>query len=172
MTTTETRESLRNTDGFVIESPDGDLGWVEEVWIGEESEPEALAIRTIDGRHGLLLGDAVLAVDRENHWVVVPAEPPLLELASPHLTGTSEGRDGTVLKASWETTGRHLSPVPRRPRFFRYLERRLRRRRRRTHHERPLWQAVATLVSTLILAVIVVVALAFLIADLVTGAPY
>jgi hypothetical protein len=171
MATLEKRELLRHSEGFVVESPDGDLGWVEEVWLGETSEPRALAVRTVDGRHGLLLEDDVLAVDGESHWVVVPADPTLLELAPPRLTDAPAEADGRFA-ASWETTGRHLTLSPRRPRLLRFLRRRTRRKRARVSHERPLWQSLATLVGSLVLIVAFAITVAFLIANLVTGTPY
>src|SRR5215831_4727434 len=99
VTATETNERLLETDGYVVESAAGDLGWVEEVWIDDEGEAEAVAVRTADGRHGLLLADDVLTVDRESRWVVVDEDTKLLELAAPRLN-----REGGRLTSSWGTT--------------------------------------------------------------------
>src|SRR5439155_7575650 len=76
-----------------------------------EGEPKALAVRTGDGRHGLLLGEDVLSVDRENQWVVIPPEPTLLELDTPRVTSDRGG--GRPLTASWTTTGDRLTVTPR-----------------------------------------------------------
>jgi hypothetical protein len=170
-TIVETDAELRGTDGFVVESPEGDLGWVEEVWLGEHNEPRALAVRTADGRHGLLLQDKVLAVDLENRWIVVPPQTALLELAPPRLT--SDPGEGETVSASWTTTGDILNVSPRRPRLARYLARRSRSRRKRIpRRELPLWQALAMLIASLMVLVAFTIALAFLVADLVTGTIY
>jgi hypothetical protein len=165
---------LRETEGFVVESPDGDLGWVEEVWVGEANEPRALAVRTADGRHGLLLEGEVLAVDRENRWVVVSAEPALLELAAPRLTVAPDEREPRTAVASWTTTGELLPVAPRRLRLPRFLARRWRTVRggRAGRRERPVWQSIAVLIASLALIVAFTITVAFLIADLVTGAAY
>ena len=105
MASAQTYDELRDADGFVVESSAGDIGWVEEVWIGESGDPQALAVRTADGRHGLLLPTEVLAVDREQRWVVVPPEPGLLELDAPRVTGVGSART-EPLAASWTTTVR------------------------------------------------------------------
>jgi hypothetical protein len=173
-TVAETRARLRETDGFVVESSDGDVGWVEEVWVGEANEPRALAVRTADGQHGLLLGEDVLAVDRENRWVVVPPEPILLALDVPRLT-TIHGRGEAIrLAASWTTTGALLTISPRRHRLWRLPS----RRSEPTppvpteSSERPLWQAVVVLIASLALIVAFTITLAFVVARLVTGAAY
>src|SRR5947207_12513462 len=97
------------TGGVVVESLDGDVGWVEEVWLGEDGEPRALAVQTVDGRHGLLRREDVEAVDREEEWVVVPHGLKLLELDAPRVRTAS----GQVV-ASWSTTGEVLD-APARP---------------------------------------------------------
>lgn len=172
-TVAETNARLRETDGFVVESPDGDLGWVEEVWVGEANEPAALAVRTADGRHGLLLGEDVLAVDRENRWVVVPAEPDLLELDVPRLT-TMRERGAIRLAASWTTTGALLPVSPRRHRRSRFPSHPSKATPPAPTEslERPLWQPVGLLIVSLVLIVALVITLAFVVARLVTGAAY
>ncbi|HEU0248627.1 MAG TPA: hypothetical protein VFR38_16240 [Gaiellaceae bacterium] len=173
-TVAETNTRLRETDGFVVESPDGDLGWVEEVWVGEANEPAALAVRTADGRHGLLLGEDVLAVDRENRWVVVPPEPDLLELDVPRLTTMHEEGAAIRLAASWATTGALLPVSPRRHRRSRFPSRPSEATRPMPTEslERPLWQPVGVLIASLVLIVAFAITLAFVIARLVTGAAY
>jgi hypothetical protein len=36
--------TLGETEGYTVESADGSIGWVEEVWLGERRTPQALAI--------------------------------------------------------------------------------------------------------------------------------
>jgi len=169
-TTTEPRHRLLETDGFLVESPAGDLGWIEEVWVDEAGEADAVAVRTADGRHALLLDEDVLTVDREQRWVVVSEVPTFLELDVPRLT--KRPGDGRAIASSWATTGavleveprpRHLWHVPYRP-----AEPARPARRRKT--ERPLWQGIAALLLLIAILVGVTVALAFVIADLVAGA--
>jgi hypothetical protein len=172
MPITEEELNLYGTEGFDVESPEGDLGWVEEVWLGEENEPRALAVRTSQGQHGLLLPEDVLAVDRENRWVVVPSEPVLLELDTPRLvTGTDEA-GGAGLAASWATTGERLRltrpergplPIPFRGRLSAWSA---------SRGETPLWQAVGVLLMSIALIVAFVITLVFVIARLVTGVAY
>jgi len=170
MTATESQElTLAGTDGYVVESTEGDLGWVEEVWVGDANEPGALAVRTTDGRHGLLLSEDVLAVDREYHWVVVCPEPVLLELDSPRMVKTEQAGDGGRVTASWATTGEAFRLAPRR-RWWRLPFRR--RKRASTGAEPPLWRAVAVLLSSIAFLVVLVAFLAFLVARIVTGAAY
>jgi hypothetical protein len=173
-TVAETNTRLRETDGFVVESPDGDLGWVEEVWVGEANEPAALAVRTVDGQRGLLLGGDVLAVDRENRWVVVPPEPDLLELDVPHLTTTRGEGKAIRIAASWTTTGAPLPVSPRRHRLWRSPSRRPEATPSvpTESPERPLWQPVGVLIASLVLIVAFAITLAFVVARLVTGAAY
>lgn len=162
----ETHVELHDTDGFLVESPDGDLGWVEEVWLAESGEPKALAVRTADGRHGLLVEEDVLAVDRERRWVVVAEKPRLLELAAPRVAGGGGGE----LAASWATTGSDLEVTPRPHRLwhvpYRPAEPKSPARRRRK--ERPVWQGIALLLVTIAFLVGATTALAFAIADLLT----
>ena len=160
-------QRLVETDGFVVESSEGDVGHVEEVWVGEANEPHALVVRTSEGRHGLLLGDDVLAVDRENHWVVVSPETVLLELSAPRLQ-TVQGEDGSPgPTASWTTTGDTvpLHPPPRRRWRFPVRLSRLAR------GLPPQW-AIAVLLTSIALLVAIVLTLAFLVARLLTGSAY
>jgi hypothetical protein len=167
MTATETAErTLVGTDGFVVESTEGDLGWVEEVWLGEADEPDALAVRTIDGRHGLLQSEDILAVDREYRWVVVRPDPVLLELDAPRMMTPREEDDGR-LAASWTTTGEVFRLAPRRRRWrFPF------RRRASASDEPRLWRAVTVLLTSIAFLVVLVATLAFLVAWLVTGDAY
>jgi hypothetical protein len=162
----DTSAELRDTDGFLVESPGGDLGWVEEVWLAETGAPKALAVRTSDGRHGLLLDEDIVSIDRERRWVVVPEKPSLLELDTPRVAGG----DGTALTASWATTGAVLDVTPRPHRLwhipYRPAEPKTPVRRRR--QDRPVWQGIALLLVTIAFLVAFTTALAFAIANLVT----
>src|SRR3954452_23210715 len=70
-----TRE-LRDTEEYAVETPAGEIGRVEEV------RPGALAVLTTDGSHALLDGADVIAVDRQDRWLVVGKPPARLELAT------------------------------------------------------------------------------------------
>ena len=163
-------ERLAGTDGFVVESLHGDVGWVEEVWVGEANEPRALAVRTSEGRHGLLLGADVLAVDRENHWVVVSPDAVLLELDAPRLQ-PAEGEDGAMRQAaSWTTTGEIVPLAPRERDRWRPLQR-WAAMLPLTRATRLPW-AVAILLTGIVLLLALMMALAFVIARIVSGSPY
>jgi hypothetical protein len=147
----ETAE-LRTTDGYVVESPHGDVGCVEEIWL-DGGRPRGLAVRLEDGRRALLRERDVLTVDREHHWVVVPDDARLLELAVPRLES-----DGARLSNSWATTGEVVpafTPPPPKKRAS------LRRAAPRAAVERPLWQLVLILYAGLVVIVATVIALAF-----------
>jgi hypothetical protein len=153
-----------------------DKRWVEEIWLGAAGEPRALAVRTIDGRRGLLPADNVAAVVPEHEWVVVPAQARLLELEVPRVdAGKTDGR----VTASWTTTGSPLSPPPRPGAVGRAARRFGLRRSARglaagteADLEPPLWQTVVVLYSCVALIVAFVITLAFVIAHLVTGQAY
>lgn len=170
-----TRDELRECDGFAVESPEGQIGWVEEVWLGAADEPSALAVRTIDGRHGLLLSGDVVSVAPEHEWVVVSSDTRLLELDVPRVEAESDGR----VAASWSTTGAQLSPPPRPGALGRSVRRFSRLASARTlapegeaDLEPPLWLIVAVLYSSLAFIVAFVITLAFVIAHVVTGQAY
>src|ERR1051326_4468394 len=74
-------QHLAGTGGFTVESPDGEIGSVEEVWLGEHDEPRALTVRTGDGKRALVLAEEVVEVDADHEWLVVRGHPRLLELA-------------------------------------------------------------------------------------------
>jgi hypothetical protein len=71
----EIDQRLRDTEGYTVESPEGDVGRVEEVRFGDGGETYALDVELLDGSHTLLRADDVLAVDRDYRWVVVPSPP-------------------------------------------------------------------------------------------------
>jgi hypothetical protein len=157
-------QELRDTEEYEVETPDGSIGRVEEIWLGPAGDPQAVAVRTTDGTHALLLDEDVVTVDREHGWVVVGEHPTLLELAAPRVVS----RDGRVA-AQWATTGTVVHPEP---------SARLAGFRTAAHHHaphlgaRPLWQQIAILYVAVALIVLVVVALVFLVAWAATGSPY
>lgn len=159
--TTVRPDELRACEGFRVEAAEGAIGWVEEVWLGRSDEPEALAIRTTEGRRALLPADDVEALDSEYGWVVTGPAPRLLELDAPRVDG--------AMAASWRTTGKVL-PVPPPPGLVDRVLRRSGPRRR--SEERPIWQVVSVLYSVLVLLIAAFMALAFLIAYVVTGSAY
>ncbi|SRR6266542_6670133 len=166
----ERLQALEESEGYTVESPNGSIGWVEEVWRGERSEPHALAMRTIDGTRALLLAEQVATVDREHGWVVVEPDPRLRELDPPRLTAGGNGR----LTASWTTTGKTLerpATVARLPLLLR-LRLASTQRSPATGAEWPLWKTVAVLYSTIALLLVVMITLSFTIAWAVTGTAY
>jgi hypothetical protein len=78
MTTLVHSTDLHDTEGFDLESGDGAIGQVEEIWLGPGEEPRALAVRMTDGSRALLFDEEVVAVDRKHQWVVVGPHPELL----------------------------------------------------------------------------------------------
>jgi hypothetical protein len=143
--------ALRHADGYVVESPHGDVGEVEEIWL-DEGRPCALAVRVKDGRRALLLGRDVAAVDQEHRWIVVPEEVRLLELDAPRLAD-----NGGQPAASWSTTGNEVAVAPPPLVAPSHPE-------QATSVERPLWQMVAILYVGLLVIVAFVIALAFTVA--------
>jgi hypothetical protein len=168
---TVVRDRLLGCDGFRLESPEGLLGWVEEAWLGPSRKPTALAIRTIDGRRGLLLAGQIETVVPESELVVMRRGGRLLVLDVPHVEIASADR-GHLVSASWQTTGEVLEP-PLPPGPLRRALLAVRPWRLapppRPEAERPLWQLVAVLYTILALIVSLVIGLAFLVARLVTG---
>ncbi len=159
--TLTTTRGLHDALDFVVESADGAVGRVEEIWLGAGEEPQAVAVRMKDGSRALLLEEDVLAVDRERRWVVARPGADLLELELPRLAS----RDGDGhLAASWSTTGTVLHPHERAPVPM--------GRRSRLTTDRPLWQVVAILYTAVGFVVVLVVALVFVIARLVVGSAY
>jgi hypothetical protein len=142
---------LRNTEDYAVETPAGAIGRVEEIRLGPDGRPQALAVRTTDGGRVLLRGEDVVVVDREHRWVVVEEHPALLELAG------------------WTTTGEVVHPEP----VDRLAAIRAALRRHAPHHaERPLWQLVAILYGGVTFIVVAGIGLVFLIAWVATGSPY
>ncbi len=102
---TVVRHKLAGCEGFRVESAHGLLGWVEETWLGSAGEPAALAVRTIDGRDGLLLAEDVESVLAESELLLMTSGSRLLELDLPRIEPSNNG-----LVASWRTTGEVLEP--------------------------------------------------------------
>jgi hypothetical protein len=166
---TITRSNLAGCEGFRLEAPQGLLGWVEETWLGPADEPAAFAIRTVDGRDGLLLPEDVDSVLAESELLRMRPSARLLELDVPRVSG-----DG--LSASWNATGELLEPPPEPPGA---LDRALLAIRPwrlapppRPAAERPLWQQVVLLYTSLTLIVSLVISLSFLVAWIATGQAY
>jgi hypothetical protein len=167
--TTVLRRALTGCEGFRLESPEGLIGWVEETWLDASGEPVALAIRTVDGRDGLLLAEDVDQLDPDSELLDMRAGAKLLELEAPRVdTASSNG-----LAASWRTTGAPLEPLPEPPGAVDRALLAIRPWRLapppRPGIERPMWLQIAVLYSALAVIVLVVIGVCFLIAQLVAG---
>jgi hypothetical protein len=163
------KNELAGCEGFRVESADGLLGWVEETWLDASGEPVALAVRTVDGREGLLVAEDVETVVLEHEELTTRPAARLLELAPPRVdTASSNG-----LAASWRTTGAPLDPLPEPPGAFGHALLAIRPWRLtpppRAETERPLWVTLLGLYTALAVIVGTVIGLCFLIAWLVTG---
>ena len=163
------RHELAGCEGFRLESPEGLIGWVEETWLDASGEPVALAIRTVDGRDGLLLAEDVDHVDPDSEQLDMRAGASLLELEAPRVeTASSNG-----LAASWRTTGAPLEPPPEPPGAVDRALLAIRPWRLapppRPGIERPMWLQIAVLYSALAVIVVAVIGICFLIAWLATG---
>ena len=99
-------------DGFRAESRNGLLGWVEETWLGDEDEADALALRLVDGRRGLVLAADVEAVVPEREYVSVRSGARILELGTPHVVRRAVDGGPPRVAASWQTTGESASTRP------------------------------------------------------------
>jgi hypothetical protein len=69
---------LRRCEGFRVESPDGFVGWVEEVWLGAEHEPEVLVLQGPQGRRLLSLAGEDVRVDPRRERIVLDSTPELI----------------------------------------------------------------------------------------------
>jgi hypothetical protein len=162
-------DQLRGCEGFRLETADGLVGWVEEPWLGASGETVALAIRTTDGRDGLLLADDVVHVDPDSELLEMRTGAGLQELDAPRVdTSSSNG-----LAASWRTTGAALEPPPQPPTAVDRALLAIRPWRLapppRPGIERPLWLQIAVLYTALGVIVLSVIGLCFLIAWAATG---
>lgn len=171
---TAVRHDLLGTDGFRVESDAGLIGWVEEAWLGPAREPAALAIRTIDGRRGLLLAREVESVIADHESIHIVGDGRLLELDVPRFETASRVGE-PIVAASWRTTGQTLEPPPP-PGLAQRALLTVRPWRLapppRPGSEQPLWQLVLVLYTCLALIVGLVIGLSFLAARLFAGSPY
>jgi len=160
---------LLGCEGFRVESPLGMLGWVEETWLGPSGEAAALAVRTTDGRDGLLLIEDVDSALYESEVVLMRRAGRLLELDVPRLE--SVGNGSGAITASWQTTGEVLE-LPPPPGMFRHALLAMRPWRLapppRPEAERSLLQLVAALYTALAVIVALIIVIAFLVAKLAT----
>ena len=167
--TTVLRRELAGCEGFRVESPEGLIGWVEETWLDASGEPVALAIRTVDGRDGLLLAEDVDHLDPDRELLDMRAGASLRELEAPRVDITSSNG----LAASWRTTGAPLEPPPEPPGAVDRALLAIRPWRLapppRPGIERPMWLQIAVLYSALAVIVVVVIGVCFLIAWAATG---
>jgi hypothetical protein len=163
------RRELGGCEGFRLESREGLVGWVEETWLDSSSEPVALAIRTIDGRDGLLLAEDVDHLDPDSELIDMRSGASLLELEAPRVDSASSNG----LAALWRTTGAQLDPLPDPPGAFDRALLAVRPWRLapppRPGTERPLWVTLLGLYSALAVIVGAVIGLCYLIAWLATG---
>jgi hypothetical protein len=168
------RSRLSRCEGFRVQSRQGLAGWVEETWLDPAGEATAVAVLLVDGRRGLLLADDVEALLPDDESILVRAGGELLELDAPRVERDADGAPRSRVTASWRTTGEVLElPAP--PGLLRRARPSSRRRALappRRKPERPLWQIVALLYTAIAALVGLVIALAFVVADLVTGRAY
>jgi hypothetical protein len=171
---TVVRHDLLGCDGFRVEASQGLVGWIEEPWLGAAEEPAALALRTVEGKRGLLMAEDVEMVLVERELVVMRTGGRLLELDVPRaLTISADG--SFVVSASWRTTGETLEP-PKPPGMLQRALLGLRPWRlappREPGAERPVWQLVAILYTVLAGLVALLIALTFLAAWVAAGRAY
>lgn len=156
---------LQTCDGFIVEGPDGCLGWVEETWLDAEDHPGAVAVRTPDGRRALLLAESVQAVDPDAQEVLVGANAELLALEPPRLAG-----DG--LTATWRASEEHVPPAPAAAHAAPAAPALVAARASTAHRERAPWKTVVFGLACLAALIGFEIGLAFGIAYLVTGRAY
>jgi hypothetical protein len=160
--------ALAACDGFAVDGPDGRIGVVEEVWLGPGQGVRALAVRTFDGRHGLVPVESVAAVDRHYEVVFIRPASRLLELKPPRVS-----RDQLpAISAMWETTGTELSLAPVRDLRIGSSDRAgdsARERRAARPAEKPIWVTFLTLVFWLSVIIATVITVDFVVAKIVTG---
>ncbi len=151
---------IGNVDGFRVVAPGGRIGWVEEIWLDDEGEATAVAVRLPKAQRGLLIRDDIDEIVPEQRTIAVRPDARVLELEPPHL-GT--GPDG-ALTASWTTSGNALAlpellptaPVLRSP----------------ASSESSFFMTVIVLYTSLFVIACTLTALCFLIPYLVAGRPY
>jgi hypothetical protein len=162
-------------DGFRAESRNGLLGWVEETWLGDEDEADALALRLVDGRRGLVLAADVEAVVPEREYVSVRSGARILELGTPHVVRRAVDGGPPRVAASWQTTGELIEPS-KPPGKLRHALLEVRPWRLapppEAGAEQSVGRALLVLLPLLGLLIALEIALAFVVAYLVTGRAY
>jgi hypothetical protein len=96
MVASSVEQHLADTGGFTVESPDGEVGSVEEIWWDERHEPRVLAIRTVDGSLGVVGVADVVSIDPDHDWVVVRTSPTLVK-PTPARIATAAGTKSDAL---------------------------------------------------------------------------
>jgi hypothetical protein len=137
------RAVIDTCDGFRVIGPGGVVGSVEETWLEAPPELQAVVVRLLDGRTGLLRGTDIEAVLPEIGAIAMGADACLLELQAP---APEASRQAATFAAAWRATGIPIE-LP---------------------QERPLWQTVALLYAAIAILVVAVIALAFVFASFVT----
>jgi len=160
---------LAGCDGYRVYAEGRHLGHVEEIWLGSWDAPTAVVVRLLDGRRGLLVASDVAGVWPMDRFLTLTDTGRLLELEPPHL---GPDGDGTLLAASWRTSGDVLE-VGAQPRRIGDLV-------HGTFHpvraaegedERPLWRTVAGLYLSITAIVASLIGLDILVSYLVSGSP-
>jgi hypothetical protein len=75
--------ALHHCEGFHVLGPAGARATVDEVWLGADGEPQALALHTVAGERWLLFADDVRSVDLHARRLAVRNEARLLHLEPP-----------------------------------------------------------------------------------------
>ena len=155
-------------DGYTVEAPAGCLGWVEETWLDADGRPAAAAVRTPDGRRGLLLLDAVQAADPDAQELIVGGDTTLLELEAPRIA-----HDGGAVTATWRASAEPMAPEAAGAAHAAPIAPALTAARASTaRHERPLWQTIVFALTCLVVFVGGETGLLYGITYLVSGRPY
>ena len=151
---------IGNIDFFCVVTPGGRIGWVEEMWLDDEGETTAVAVRLPNAKRGLVVRDDIDEILPEERTIAVRPDARLLELEPPHLNA---GADGTFT-ASWTASRKALvvpelaptAPVVRPP----------------ASSEPSFFMTVTVLFAVLFIIACALTGLCFLIPYLVTGKPY
>ena len=152
------RTPIGNIDGFRVVTPGGRIGWVEEMWLDDEGETTAVAVRLPNARRGLLMREDIDEILPEELTIAV-RDARLLELEPPHLNA---GADGTFT-ASWTTSGKALMVPELAPMLV---------VRSPASSELSFFMTVTVLYAGLFVIACALTGLCFLIPYLVTGKPY
>lgn len=159
---------LETCDGFIVEAPAGCIGWVEETWLDADGRPAAAAVRTPDGRRGLLLLDTVLAADPDAQELIVGGDTTLLELEAPRIA-----HDGGAVSATWRASAEPMAPEAAGAAHAAPIAAALTAARASTaRQERPLWQTIVFALTCLVVFVGGETGLLYGITYLVSGRPY